>query len=113
MVIGVDERSGGEEGDLGRCCRRLSRPACSVVEFPPSGPDADMTGPIAEFNPGWPRHDWDDPRVADVVNGLAAVNAIATPSRGFIWMAPEDEMERAQLSPDGPFGRAIGMAGRR
>ncbi|MEO1121146.1 MAG: DUF3291 domain-containing protein, partial [Pseudomonadota bacterium] len=100
----VDERSDGEEGGPGRWSRRLSRLACSVEEFPLSGPDADMTGPIAEFNLGWLRHDWDDPRVADFVNGLDTVNAIAARSPGFIWMTPEDEMERAQLSPDGPFG---------
>lgn len=59
--------------------------------------------PIAEFNLGRLRYDWADPRVADFVDNLERVYAIAERSPGFVWMLPEDEMERAQLDPDGPL----------
>ncbi len=33
---------------------------------------------LAEFNVGVLRHDWDDPRVKDFVDGLDLVNGVAT-----------------------------------
>lgn len=59
---------------------------------------------LAEFNLGILKHDWDDPRVADFVNGLDLVNGIAARSPGFVWRMPDDQMEAAQLDPDGPLG---------
>ncbi|MFK7752009.1 MAG: DUF3291 domain-containing protein [Sedimentitalea sp.] len=66
-----------------------------------------MTGTIrhlAEFNRGVLRHDWDDLRVADFVNGLDLVNGVAARSDGFIWRLPDADMETAQNDGDGPLG---------
>ena len=58
---------------------------------------------LAELNLGILKYDWDDPRVADFVNGLERVNAVAQRSPGFVWMMPEDEMEVAQNDAQGPM----------
>ena len=58
---------------------------------------------VAQMNHGRLLHDWDDPRVAEFVNGLEAVYAIAARSPGFVWMMPPEEMEAAQLDPQGVF----------
>ena len=58
---------------------------------------------LAELNLGILKYDWDDPRVADFVNGLERVNTLARRSPGFVWMMPEDEMEAAQNAPDSPM----------
>lgn len=59
---------------------------------------------LAEFNLGILRHDWDDPRVKDFVDGLGLVNGVARRSPGFVWMLGEAEMDAAQNDPDGPLG---------
>jgi hypothetical protein len=59
---------------------------------------------LAEFNIGILRHDWDDPRLADFVNNLDHVNAVAQRSPGFVWHLPEDQMDAAQRDPNGPLG---------
>ncbi|WP_299670896.1 DUF3291 domain-containing protein [uncultured Roseobacter sp.] len=59
---------------------------------------------LAEFNLGTLLYDWDDPRVADFVNGLDLVNGIAQRSPGFVWMMDGDAMEAAQADPQGPLG---------
>ena len=59
---------------------------------------------LAEFNRGILRHDWDDPRVAEFVDALDRVNAVAQRASGFVWMLGPEEMERAQLAPGGPLG---------
>lgn len=66
----------------------------------------DRVGPkhLAEFNIGVLKYDWDDPRVADFQNNLDRVFAIAERSPGYVWHLQGDEMEAAQLDPDGPLG---------
>lgn len=59
---------------------------------------------LAEFNIGVLRYDWDDPRVADFVNGLDLVNGIAARSPGFVWRFGDADMEDAQLDDAGPLG---------
>ncbi|MEM7547215.1 MAG: DUF3291 domain-containing protein [Pseudomonadota bacterium] len=59
---------------------------------------------LAEFNIGILRHDWDDPRVKDFVDGLDLVNGVAARSPGFVWRLSDEDMERAQNDPDGPLG---------
>ncbi|MEM9146114.1 MAG: DUF3291 domain-containing protein [Pseudomonadota bacterium] len=59
---------------------------------------------LAEFNMGVLRHDWEDPRIADFLNGLALVNGVAARSPGFVWRLGDEEMEAAQTDPDGPLG---------
>lgn len=59
---------------------------------------------IASFNWGVLSYDWDDPRVADFANGLDAVNGLAARSDGFVWRLGDDDMEAAQLDPDGSLG---------
>ena len=58
---------------------------------------------IAQMNYGRLRYDWEDPRVADFVNGLDAVYAIAARSPGFVWMMSPEEMEAEQADPNGVF----------
>lgn len=61
--------------------------------------------PLAEFNFGTLKYPWDDPRLADFQDNLARVNALAQRSPGFIWMMPEDEMDRAQTDLLGPLAQ--------
>lgn len=56
---------------------------------------------LAEFNLGILKYDWADPRVADFVNNLDRVNAIAHRSPGFVWQLPPDQMEAGQLGDEG------------
>jgi len=65
---------------------------------------------LAEFNFGTLKYDWDDPRLADFVNGLDLVNGLAKSSPGFVWMLGEDEMDAAQNDPDGALGGNPRMA---
>ena len=59
---------------------------------------------LAAFNIGILKYDWDDPRVADFLNNLDRVYALAARSPGYVWhMAPE-AMEAAQLDPRGSLG---------
>ena len=59
---------------------------------------------LAELNFGTLLHDWEDPRVADFVNGLDLVKSAAARSPGFVWRMSDDEMGAAQTDPEGPFG---------
>jgi len=59
---------------------------------------------LAEFNIGVLKHDWDDPRVADFVDNVDRVNALARRSPGFVWWMDDVAMEAAQTDPDGPLG---------
>ena len=59
---------------------------------------------LAELNFGTLRHDWDDPRVRDFVDGLAMVNAVAERSPGFVWRLTNEMMEVEQTAPGGAFG---------
>jgi Domain of unknown function (DUF3291) len=65
---------------------------------------------LAELNFGTLRHDWDDPRVAEFVNGLDMVNALAARSPGFVWRLADEDMEREQMSQTGAFGGNPRMA---
>lgn len=60
--------------------------------------------PLAEFNIGILKYDWDDPRVADFQNNLDRVFAIAERSPGYAWHMPGDQMEAAQLDVQGVLG---------
>ena len=66
--------------------------------------------PLAEFNLGILRHDWDDRRVADFVNGFGRVLAAAERADGFIWKMGEAEMDAAQRDRNGPLGRNLRLA---
>jgi len=59
---------------------------------------------LAEFNLGVLRHDWDDPRVRDFVDGLDLVNGVAARSPGFVWRLDDAAMDAAQRDPNGPLG---------
>ncbi|MGB0658907.1 MAG: DUF3291 domain-containing protein [Mangrovicoccus sp.] len=65
---------------------------------------------LAELNFGILRHDWDDPRVAEFVEALDAVNAVAERSPGFVWRLSDEEMDAAQNDPDGALGGNPRMA---
>lgn len=59
---------------------------------------------LAELNFGTLRHDWDDPRVRDFVDGLTLVNGLADRSPGFVWRLDDDAMGVEQTAPGGAFG---------
>ena len=65
---------------------------------------------LAELNFGELRHDWDDPRVAEFVNGLDMVNALAARSPGFVWRLSDEDMDHEQTSGTGAFGGNPRMA---
>lgn len=65
---------------------------------------------MAELNLGILKHDWDDPRVQDFVDGLDLVSGVAARSNGFVWRLDDAEMEREQLNPQGPMGGNPRMA---
>ena len=60
--------------------------------------------PLAEFNLGWLKHDWDDPRIADFQDNLDRVSDLATQASGYLWHMPPEEMEAGQLDPNGALG---------
>lgn len=60
--------------------------------------------PLAEFNIGTLRYDWDDPRIADFQNNLDRIYDLARRAPGYIWHLEGDEMEAEQLDTDGPLG---------
>lgn len=59
---------------------------------------------LAEFNFGVLKHDWEDPRIADFVTALDRVNALAEGMPGFVWRLSDEDMEEAQLAPEGALG---------
>ncbi|NRB03793.1 MAG: DUF3291 domain-containing protein [Rhodobacteraceae bacterium] len=60
--------------------------------------------PLAEFNKGVLKHDWEDPRIADFADNIDFVNGVAQRADGFIWMLDEEGMEAAQLEKEGVLG---------
>lgn len=59
--------------------------------------------PLAEFNFGTLKYQWDDPRLADFQTNLDRVNGLGKRSPGFIWMLDGDEMEAEQEDGQGPL----------
>ncbi|MEO0668590.1 MAG: DUF3291 domain-containing protein [Pseudomonadota bacterium] len=60
--------------------------------------------PLAEFNIGILKYDWDDPRVADFAGNLDRVYDIARRSPGYVWQMENEDMEAAQLDVQGVLG---------
>ena len=60
--------------------------------------------PLAEFNIGTLRYDWDDPRIAEFQNNLDRIYDLARRSPGYVWHLENDDMEAAQLDANGPLG---------
>src|SRR5260370_22721936 len=59
-----------------------------------------MTAPhFAQLNIGRPLHPLDDPRMADVMDNLDRVNAIAERSAGFVWRLKDDSNNATALRP--------------
>ena len=65
---------------------------------------------LAELNFGELRYDWDDPRVAEFVNGLDLVNALAARCPGFVWRLSDEAMDSEHTADDGAFGGNPRMA---
>ena len=59
---------------------------------------------LAEFNIGTLRYDWEDPRVADFLNNLDRIYALAARSPGYVWHMAGEAMERAQRDAKGILG---------
>ena len=55
---------------------------------------------LAELNIGRTRYDLDDPRMADFVNRLDVVNALAERSKGFVWRLTGEAGETVALEND-------------
>jgi hypothetical protein len=53
---------------------------------------------LAEINVGRLLYPQDDPRVADFIDNLAAVNALAEASPGFVWRLKDDTGNATQIS---------------
>ena len=60
--------------------------------------------PLAEFNIGILKYDWDAPRVADFANNLDRVYDIARRSPGYIWHMENEDKEAAQVDVQGGLG---------
>jgi len=73
-----------------------------------------MTGPsqhLAQLNIGRLRHETDDPRMADFMNNLARVNAIAERSPGFVWRYTDATGNATDTRPfDGDPRMAINLS---
>lgn len=59
---------------------------------------------VAQMNWGILKADWEDPQVAEFVDNLARVNAVAERARGFVWRLTDAEMDAAQNDENGVFG---------
>ena len=73
-----------------------------------------MTTPtlhVAQLNIGRLRHETDDPRMADFMNNLARVNALAERSPGFVWRYTDATGNATDTRPyDGDPRMAINMS---
>ena len=61
---------------------------------------------LAQLNVGYIRHATDDPRMAEFMNALDAVNALAERSPGFVWRFKDDASNNATnvlVTPDPTF----------
>jgi hypothetical protein len=54
---------------------------------------------LAELNIGRIRYEIDDPRMADFVNNLATINALAERSSGFVWRYQDDSGNATNTRP--------------
>jgi len=45
---------------------------------------------LAELNIAVPKHDLDDPRIADFIDNLERINVLANTLPGFVWMLKDD-----------------------
>jgi hypothetical protein len=54
---------------------------------------------LAELNIGRLRYEIEDPRMADFVNNLATINALAERSRGFVWRYQDDSGNATNTRP--------------
>ena len=54
---------------------------------------------LAELNIGRLRYEIDDPRMADFVNNLAMINALAERSPGFVWRYQDDSGNATNTRP--------------
>jgi Domain of unknown function (DUF3291) len=66
---------------------------------------------LAQFNIGRLRYEFDDPRMADFVNNLARVNALADRAEGFVWRLQDASGNATSYRPCGDDPRtAINMS---
>jgi len=60
--------------------------------------------PLAEFNIGTLKNDWNDPRWRTSRASSTRVHDIARRAHDYVWHLEGDDMETVQLDPDGPMG---------
>jgi hypothetical protein len=53
---------------------------------------------LAQINIGRPRYPLDDPRMADFMNNLDRINALAERSEGFVWRLKDDTGNATQIT---------------
>src|SRR5262249_12057082 len=75
------------------------------------GDMSDALRHIAQLNIGRLRHETDDPRMADFMNNLARINALAERSPGFVWRYTDATGNATDTRPyDGDPRMAINMS---
>ena len=75
-----------------------------------------MTSHIAQLNIGRFRYPTDDPRMADFMNNLDRVNALAERSEGFVWRLKDDSNNATAIRPFDRSeygGQPVGLGKRR
>lgn len=62
---------------------------------------------LAQLNIGYARHPLDDPRMADFMNNLDRINALAERSPGFVWRLQDESGNATGIGFGGPDPRLI------
>ncbi len=69
-----------------------------------------MTNHIAQLNVGRFRYPADDPRMAEFMNNLDRVNAIAERSEGFVWRLKDETNNATSIRPAGDPTLAVNLS---
>jgi len=65
---------------------------------------------LAQLNIGRFRYPTDDPRMADFMNNLDLVNALAERSKGFVWRLKDDSNNATAIRPFDDTNMAVNMS---
>jgi len=66
---------------------------------------------LAQLNIGRLRYELDDPRLADFIDNLARVNAIAERSEGFVWRLQDETGDATNIRAFADPRMAVNMSG--
>src|SRR5208283_86329 len=79
--------------------RRIFGPPARRARARGGGVGAMAESHVAQLNIGRPLHSLDDPRLADFMNNLDRVNAIAERSPGFVWRLKDESNNATAVRP--------------